>query len=193
MIYKKKSKNFTTQVCLCSYSYPIFAVLQKKKRLNSITLAGISVKTSGNITKSVRQVDVQRAWWVVDATGLTLGRLASQVATLLRGKHKPLYTPHVDCGDFVVVLNADKIVLKGKRAEQKEYFHYTGYMGGERFRSFKDLIQTKPEEVIELAVRGMLPKNSLGKQIGSKLKVYAGGVHPHQSQNPQQFQLPYAR
>lgn len=132
-----------------------------------------------------------RKWWVVDASGQTLGRIASQVAALLRGKHKALFTPHVDCGDYVVVINADKVVLKGKRAEQKEYFHYTGYPGGERFRSFKQLMGTKPQEVIELAVKGMLPKNSLGKRIGMKLKVYAGGEHPHSAQQPEAYSLPY--
>ncbi|MFN8366771.1 MAG: 50S ribosomal protein L13 [Candidatus Kapaibacterium sp.] len=149
------------------------------------------MKTSGDITKSIRHEDVQRKWWVVDANGMTLGRLATQVAVLLRGKHKAIYTPHVDCGDYVVVINADKVQLQGKRAEQKEYFHYTGYMGGERFRSFKDLIKTKPDEVIELAVKGMLPKNSLGKKIGMKLKAYAGTEHPHGAQSPEPFQLPY--
>lgn len=149
------------------------------------------MKSSGDFTKSVRHEDVTRKWWVVDASGQTLGRIASQVAALLRGKHKALFTPHVDCGDYVVVINADKVVLKGKRAEQKEYFHYTGYPGGERFRSFKQLMGTKPQEVIELAVKGMLPKNSLGKRIGMKLKVYAGGEHPHSAQQPEAYSLPY--
>jgi large subunit ribosomal protein L13 len=128
----------------------------------------------------------------VDAAGQTVGRLATQVATLLRGKHKPSFTPHVDTGDFVIVINADKIQLKGKRTEQKEYFHNTGYPGGGRMRSFKQLIQTKPEEVVELAVKGMLPKNSLGRTIGRKLKVYAGGEHPHSAQQPKTYALPYS-
>jgi large subunit ribosomal protein L13 len=143
------------------------------------------------ITKSSREQDVQRNWWVIDAAGLTLGRLATQVATLLRGKHKAIYTPHVDCGDFVIVINASQIQVTGKREAQKEYFHYTGYPGGARFRSFRDLRQSKPEEVIELAVKGMLPKNSLGRSIGKKLKVYAGTEHPHQAQSPQVFALPF--
>ncbi|MBL7998717.1 MAG: 50S ribosomal protein L13 [Candidatus Kapabacteria bacterium] len=143
------------------------------------------------MTRSAREQDVQRRWWVVDANGQTLGRVASQVATLLRGKHKAIFTPHVDCGDYVIVINAEKVVLKDKRADQKVYFHYTGFMGGARFRSFKQLIQTKPEEVIELAVKGMLPKNSLGKRIGMKLKVYAGSEHPHAPQSPENYQLPY--
>ncbi|HCN04781.1 MAG TPA: 50S ribosomal protein L13 [Bacteroidetes bacterium] len=145
----------------------------------------------GKITKSVRTEDVEREWWIVDATGQTVGRLATQVATILRGKHKALYTPHVDCGDFVVVINADKVVLQGKRAEQKEYFHNTQYPGGGRFRKFRDLVQSKPEEVVELAVKGMLPKNSLGRQIGKKLKVYAGSEHQHEAQKPKQYVLPY--
>lgn len=144
------------------------------------------------LTKSVRTEDAQHDWWVVDAAGQTVGRLATQVATLLRGKHKPSFTPHVDTGDFVIVINADKIQLKGKRVEQKEYFHNTGYPGGGRMRSFKQLIQTKPEEVVELAVKGMLPKNSLGRTIGRKLKVYAGGEHPHSAQQPKTYALPYS-
>jgi len=150
------------------------------------------VESSAKITKSIREQDVQAKWHVVDAEGLTLGRLASQVAYLIRGKHKPDFTPHVDCGDFVIVLNAAKIRVKGKREEQKEYFHYTGYPGGDRFRSFKDLVKNKPEEVIELAVKGMLPKNSLGRKMGKKLKVYAGPEHPHAAQEPTVLKLSYS-
>ncbi len=149
------------------------------------------MKTSGDFTKSARKEDVQQKWWIVDANGQTLGRIASQVAALLRGKHKPSFTSHVDCGDYVIVLNADKVALKGKREEQKEYFHHTGYPGGERYRSFKQLIQTKPEEVIELAVKGMLPKNSLGKKVGMKLKVFRGDEHNHAAQKPEVYQLKY--
>jgi len=143
------------------------------------------------ITESVREQDVTRTWWVVDADGQTVGRLATQIAVLLRGKHKALFTPHVDCGDYVVVVNADKVVMQGKRAEQKEYFHNTGYPGGGRMRSFKDLMKSKPEEVVELAVKGMLPKNSLGKAIVKKLKVYRGSEHPHDAQQPKAFALKY--
>lgn len=150
------------------------------------------MESSAKITKSIREQDVQAKWHVVDAEGLTLGRLASQVAYLIRGKHKPDFTPHVDCGDFVIVLNAAKIRVKGKREEQKEYFHYTGYPGGDRFRSFKDLVKNKPEEVIELAVKGMLPKNSLGRKMGKKLKVYAGSEHPHAAQEPTELKLSYS-
>jgi len=145
----------------------------------------------GNITRSVREQDVQRDWLVVDATNCTVGRLATQIATLLRGKHKPLFTPHVDCGDFVIVINADKVVLEGKRAEQKEYFHNTGYPGGGRMRSFSNIMKSKPEEIVELAVKGMLPKNSLGRAIVKKLKVYSGSEHPHSAQQPKSYELPY--
>lgn len=145
----------------------------------------------GNITRSVRSEDVQRDWLVVDATNCTVGRLATQIATLLRGKHKASFTPHVDCGDFVIVINADKVVLEGKRAEQKEYFHNTGYPGGGRMRSFTNIMQSKPEEIVELAVKGMLPKNSLGRAIVKKLKVYSGSEHPHTAQQPKAYQLPY--
>lgn len=145
----------------------------------------------GNITRSIREQDVQRDWLVVDAANCTVGRLATQIATLLRGKHKPLFTPHVDCGDFVIVINADKVVLEGKRAEQKEYFHNTGYPGGGRMRSFSNIMKSKPEEIVELAVKGMLPKNSLGRAIVKKLKVYSGSEHPHSAQQPKNYELPY--
>ncbi|MEN9282401.1 MAG: ribosomal protein [Bacteroidota bacterium] len=145
----------------------------------------------GNITRSIREQDVQRDWLVVDAANCTVGRLATQIATLLRGKHKALFTPHVDCGDFVIVINADKVVLEGKRAEQKEYFHNTGYPGGGRMRSFANIMKSKPEEIVELAVKGMLPKNSLGRSIVKKLKVYSGSEHPHAAQQPKPYQLPY--
>ncbi|WKZ78828.1 MAG: 50S ribosomal protein L13 [Candidatus Kapaibacterium sp.] len=141
------------------------------------------------ITNSLRKEDATHNWWVVDAAGQTVGRLATQVATLLRGKHKPDFTPHVDNGDFVVVINAEQIVMQGKRAEQKMYFHYTGYPGGGRVRTFKDLKENKPEEIVELAVRGMLPKTSLGRAIGKKLKVYRSSEHPHEAQQPKPFAL----
>ncbi|HYF02928.1 MAG TPA: 50S ribosomal protein L13 [Patescibacteria group bacterium] len=144
------------------------------------------------MTKSIRAVDVEQQWWVVDAAGQTLGRVAAQVATLLRSKHKPYYTPHVDCGDFVVVINAGDVQLQGKRAEQKEYFRYTGYPGGGRTVSFKDAVAHKPDFVIEHAVKGMLPKNRLGREISKKLKVYAGSEHPHEAQQPKTFELKYS-
>jgi large subunit ribosomal protein L13 len=143
------------------------------------------------MTVSAREVDVEKKWWVVDASGQTLGRLASQVATILRGKHKPLFTPHVDCGDFVVVVNADKIEIATKRAEQKIYLHHTGYPGGQRSKTFRQMMETTPERVVERAVKKMLPKNRLGRRMGMKLKVYAGGEHPHTAQQPETLELKY--
>jgi large subunit ribosomal protein L13 len=149
------------------------------------------VEATAKITKSLRKEDVTRAWYVIDAAGLTVGRLSTQVAIILRGKHKPSFTPHVDNGDFVVIVNAEKIVLEGKRAEQKEYFHHTLYPGGDRFKSFEQMIKTKPEYVLEHSIRGMLPKTKLGRAIIKKLKVYAGENHPHSAQLPVKFELPY--
>ena len=133
--------------------------------------------------------DVQRKWWVVDAEGKVLGRLASEIATVLRGKRKPIYSPHLDTGDFVVVINADKIRLTGNKEETKQYFRHTGYMGGEKFIPFKDMLAQHPERVIELAVKGMLPKNNLGRLMRRKLKVYAGPNHPHEAQQPQPLEI----
>ncbi|PID81257.1 MAG: 50S ribosomal protein L13 [Clostridiales bacterium] len=133
--------------------------------------------------------EVERKWFVVDAEGQTLGRLATQVATVLRGKHKPTYTPHVDCGDFVVIVNAEKIVLTGKKLDQKMYRWHTGFVGHLRERTARQMLQNKPEEVIRLAVKGMLPKNSLGKKMLTKLKVYAGAEHKHAAQQPEALTL----
>ena len=121
----------------------------------------------------------------MDAEGKTLGRIATEIAKLLRGKHKPLFTPHMDTGDPVIVVNADKVSLTGRKAEQKTYFRHSGYMGNERHIHFRRMIQTHPERVVELAVRGMLPKNALGRSLRKKLKVYAGAKHPHHSQRPE--------
>ncbi len=139
------------------------------------------------ITKSLRKEDAQNNWWVIDAEGKTLGRLATQVATLIRGKHKPTFTPHVDGGDFVVVINADKINLHTRRAEKKEYFHHTGYPGGVRMEAFKSVMNEKPEFAIRHAVRGMLPKTRLGNKMINKLKIYTGAEHPHAAQMPKVF------
>ncbi len=146
---------------------------------------------TARVTRSVRKEDVAPNWWVIDAEGKTLGRLATQVAHLMRGKHKPDFTPHVDGGDFVVVVNADKVVLTGKRESQKEYFRHTGYPGGGIFTKYRDAMQTKPEFVIRQAVWGMIPKHRLGRRIIKKLKVYRGADHPHSAQKPQQYELPY--
>lgn len=128
---------------------------------------------------------IERKWFVVDAEGQTLGRLATRVATVLRGKHKPTYTPFLDCGDHVIVINADKIVLSGKKLDQKFYRYHTGYPGGLKETSYRKLMNTKPEKAIELAVKGMLPKNSLGRQMYRKLNVYAGPNHEHAAQKPE--------
>ena len=136
-------------------------------------------------TYTPKAEDIDRRWWVVDAEGQTLGRLATRVAGILRGKHKPMYTPHLDVGDYVVVINAEKVTLTGRKADQKTYFTHSGYMGHEKHIPFRRMIERHPDRVVELAVRGMLPKNKLGRHMRKKLKVYAGGVHPHQGQEPQ--------
>ena len=128
--------------------------------------------------------EIERKWYVIDAEGKVLGRLASEIAKILSGKNKPIYTPHVDTGDYVIVINADKIVLTGKRLSQKSYKYHTGYPGGLREISYERMIKEKPEKIIELAVKGMLPKNSLGRAMGKKLKVYRGSEHNHEAQKP---------
>jgi len=125
----------------------------------------------------------------VNAEGKTLGRLASEIAKILRGKHKPIYTPHLDCGDYVVVINADKIRVTGRKLEQKIYYRHSGYPGGLKSISLRDQLQKHPERVLEAAVRGMLPKNRLGRKMFKKLKVYAGDSHPHQAQQPKTLEL----
>ena len=131
-------------------------------------------------------------WHVVDATGVPLGRLATAVAQLIRGKHKPTFTPHMDGGDFVVVVNAEQIKLTGRKLTQKHYFSHSGYMGHERFTSARDVLAKHPERVIERAVQGMLPKNSLARQkLRNKLKVYAGPAHPHEAQQPKPYVIEY--
>jgi large subunit ribosomal protein L13 len=128
---------------------------------------------------------VQRDWWVVDAAGLTLGRLSTQIAMRLRGKHKAIYSPSVDTGDYIVVINAEKVKVTGNKTQDKYYHQYSGYPGGMRSTNFKDMIARKPTFVLEIAVKGMLPKNSLGRTMFKKLKVYAGDQHPHEAQQPQ--------
>ena len=132
---------------------------------------------------------MERKWYVVDAEGMVLGRLASQVASILRGKNKPIYTPHVDCGDHVIIINADKIVMTGNKLDQKIYYHHTGYVGGLKETKYRKLLAEKPEFAIRRAVVGMLPKGPLGRQMAKKLKVYAGPNHDHAAQNPEKFEL----
>ncbi|MEQ9568823.1 MAG: 50S ribosomal protein L13 [Longimicrobiales bacterium] len=133
--------------------------------------------------------DIQRDWWIVDAAGKPLGRIATEIARVLRGKHKPMYTPHLDTGDHVVVINASQVALTGNKADQKTYFRHSGYMGGEQHIPFKRMIASHPERVVELAVKGMMPKNALGRQMQKKLKVYGGANHPHQGQAPQPLDI----
>jgi large subunit ribosomal protein L13 len=140
-------------------------------------------------TYSPKPADVQRQWYVIDATDVVLGRLASHVATLLRGKHKPIFANHVDTGDFVIVINADKIALSGNKLEQKKAYRHSGYPGGLRSVSYGELMEKRPDKAVEKAVKGMLPKNSLGRKMAKKLKVYAGAEHPHQAQKPVPFQI----
>ena len=140
-------------------------------------------------THYAKQGEVQRNWVLIDAEGAVLGRLATQIAMILRGKNKPQYTPHVDTGDFVVVINADKVQLTGNKANTKTYYHHTGYNGGLKAETFRQAMEKHPERVIERAVRGMLPKNTLGRQQFRKLKVYAGTEHPHAAQNPVKIEL----
>ena len=128
---------------------------------------------------------VERKWYVVDATGYTLGRLASEVAKVLRGKNKPVFTPHVDTGDYVIVVNADKIKVTGKKLDQKIYYHHSDYVGGMKETTLREMLAKKPEKVIELAVKGMLPKGPLGREMFTKLHVYAGAEHPHAAQQPE--------
>ncbi len=141
------------------------------------------------ITRFIKPEDADQKWYLIDAKDQILGRLAVQVAKIIRGKNKPVFTPNMDAGDFVVVINADKIRMTGKRESQKEYFSHSLYPGGGRFRSFSTVMATKPEWVIENAVKGMLPKTKLGKKIGKKLKVYQGESHPHEAQKPELISL----
>ena len=137
--------------------------------------------------------EIQRQWYIVDAEGMVLGRLATEVATILRGKHKPTYTPHIDTGDHVIVINADKVVLTSNKGDKLFVYRHSGYPGGLRTKSYGQLIAEKPEEAVRRAVRGMIPKNRLGRQMIKKLKVYAGPVHNHAAQNPQSIEFAHAK
>ena len=140
-------------------------------------------------TYSAKASEIEREWFVVDATGQTLGRLATRIATVLRGKHKPMYTPHMDCGDHVIVINADKIQVTGKKLDQKVYYRHSGYAGGLKSITLREQLQKHPTRVIQAAVRGMLPKNRLGRRMIKKLRVYASDSHPHQAQQPKMLEL----
>ena len=145
------------------------------------------VDTLSYKTKSQKKETVERKWYIVDAEGETVGRICSRIAAVLRGKHKPSYTPHVDCGDYVVVINAEKIRFTGQKESQKEYLRHTGYPGGQRSKTAKQLLTERPERVVENAVKGMLSKNKLGRAMYKKLFVYAGAEHPHDAQQPEEF------
>ncbi|HZY57920.1 MAG TPA: 50S ribosomal protein L13 [Rubrobacteraceae bacterium] len=136
-----------------------------------------------------RSHEVERKWHLIDAEGQTLGRLATEIARLLRGKNKPQYTPHIDTGDFVVVVNAEKVVVTGNKAEQTVYYRHTGYPGGLKETSYETMLERKPTEILRRAVRGMMPKTRLGRQQLRKLKIYAGPKHPHEAQNPQLYEV----
>ncbi len=140
-------------------------------------------------TYQAKKEEVVHQWYLVNAEGKVLGRLAAGVARFLKGKHKPTYTPHVDTGDFIVIVNAGKVALTGRKLKNKTYYHYTGYPGGMKAMSAEKLLAKKPAEMIRMAVKGMLPKNSLGRQMLRKLKVYAGPTHPHEAQNPVPLEL----
>ena len=140
-------------------------------------------------TYSPKAGDVQRQWHVIDANDVVLGRLATHAATLLRGKHKPIFAPHVDTGDFVIIVNASKVALTGNKRESKVAYRHSGYPGGLKRVGYAELLEKRPEKAIELAIRGMLPKNKLGRQLLSKLKVYAGSEHPHSAQKPTPFEI----
>ncbi|CVH78296.1 50S ribosomal protein L13 [Clostridiales bacterium CHKCI006] len=136
-------------------------------------------------TTMAKEATIERKWYVVDAAGMTLGRLASQVATVLRGKHKPTYTPHVDTGDYVIIVNASKVVMTGKKLDKKMYYHHSGWLGGLKSKTARQFLEKDPVGFVESAVKGMLPHNTLGRKQGMKLFVYAGSEHPHAAQKPE--------
>ena len=137
----------------------------------------------------LKKEEIEKKWWLIDADGKILGRLATEVATLLRGKRKPEFTPFIDCGDFVVIVNAEKINVTGKKMEQKKYYSHSGYPGGLKVNTLEELLDKKPEEVIRKAVWGMIPKGKLGRAVYKKLKVYKGPEHPHDAQKPQEYRF----
>ncbi len=149
----------------------------------------LSYMAKNNKSYMAKPGEVEKKWYIVDATDAILGRLSSQVATILRGKNKPEFTPNVDCGDFVIVINCNKVRLTGKKLEQKYYRHHTGYIGGLKEVQYKKIMQEKPEFAVYKAVKGMLPKNSLGEAMLTKLRVYAGSEHPHSAQQPVELKL----
>jgi large subunit ribosomal protein L13 len=150
-----------------------------------LILEDIVMKT----TFMANEANIERKWYVLDAEGQTLGRLSTRVASVLRGKHKPTFTPHVDTGDYVIIINADKIVLTGNKLEDKKYYRHSQYAGGLKVRTAKEMVNNFPTQMLELAVKGMLPKGRLGRKMGKKLFVYAGNEHPHAAQMPEEFKF----
>jgi len=144
-------------------------------------------------TYSPKASEIERSWYVVDAEGLTLGRMATEVARVLRGKHKPIFAPHIDTGDFVIVINADKVVLSPGKAEKKVLYRHSGYPGGIKSRTYRQLLDIRPQEAVRRTIKGMLPHTRLGRAQATKLKVYGGPTHPHAAQKPQPLEIPHAR
>ena len=144
-------------------------------------------------TYTPKASEIERAWFVVDAEGLTLGRMSTEVARILRGKHKPTFAPHIDTGDHVIIINADKVVLSPGKAEAKKVYRHSGYPGGIRSRTYAEMLDTRPQEAVRRTIRGMIPKNRLGRAQLSKLKVYAGPTHPHAAQKPQPLEIDHAK
>ena len=140
-------------------------------------------------TYVAKEHEIEKKWYLIDAKEKVLGRLATQIATILRGKNKPIYTPHMDAGDYVVLINADKVILTGDKIEKKIYYHHSGYVGGLKKTTAKEMLEKKPENLIKLAVKGMLPKNSLGRRQLAKLKIYPGQDYPHQAQKPEKLEI----
>jgi large subunit ribosomal protein L13 len=167
-------------------AFPLSPVISQEKAFLFVSIWRSQVNKSTHFAK---KGEVQRNWVLIDAEGATLGRLATKAAMILRGKNKPQYTPNVDTGDFVVIINADKVQLTGVKADHKEYWRYSGWLGGLKTESFKEAMEKHPERVVEHAVKGMLPHTTLGRQQGMKLKVYAGPEHPHTAQNPVKIDL----
>ena len=144
-------------------------------------------------TYSPKKSEIDREWYVVDAEGLTLGRMATEVARVLRGKHKPIFSPHIDTGDHVIIINAAKVAMTPGKAEKKQVYRHTGYVGGIRSNTYAELLDVKPQEAVRRTIRGMIPKNRLGRQMLTKLKVYAGPTHPHTAQQPKVLEIPHAK
>lgn len=174
---------------LC-YPFICFIPIALSTGLVSSSTISLSLWSTARMkTFSANSATAENKWYVVDAANLTLGRLATELARRLRGKHKPIYTPHVDTGDYIVVVNAEKITVTGNKSQSKIYYHNTGYPGGMKSIVFKDLLAKKPTGILELAVKGMLPRGPLGRKMFKKLKLYAGNVHPHQAQNPESLTI----